>query len=109
MNKILLFLVFCFGMQFTFAQTKNDSIIIVDKVIPENFIIHSITNSVPNSKKFKDKYGIGYIVKGCVVDPFTMKATREHNLAIVTFLDDTYGKVWRKELPATPTGVTKLN
>lgn len=105
MNKNLLFFILCFGIQFTFVQTKSDSIGIVEKAIPENFIIHSISNSIPNSKTFKEKYGIGFVSQGCLIDPFSLKAAREHNATIEKLLDKKYGNVWRKELPATPTGL----
>lgn len=106
MNKILLFFIFCLGTQLTFAQTKDIVIVEVKKSISKSFIVHSISNSIPNSKPFKEKYGIGFVSQGCLTDPFSLKTARENNTEIGELLDKKHGTIWRKELPVTPTGLS---
>lgn len=69
-----------------------------------NFIIHGISNNTVDYKSFKT----GFIFENCVVDPISMAKARTNNQTVSNFLSDKYGLIWKKELPATPFGVSKI-
>lgn len=72
-----------------------------------NFILHGITNNITSKHaEFSSKYGVGFIFKNCVLDPITTKNTREFNNKVADFLDATYGNEWKKDLPASPFGLS---
>ena len=71
-----------------------------------NFIINGISSTIPSEYNiFKEKYGIGFVMENCVIDPLTYKKTREHNNIILDYLNSKYGQAWYKELPAKPFGI----
>ena len=72
-----------------------------------NFIVHGIIDNVnqQNILDFKKKYGIGFVTKNCVVDPYRFKITRDRNTQIADFLRRTYGEIWKEDLTITPFGL----
>lgn len=71
-----------------------------------NFIMNGIDSSIPEEYvKFKEKYGIGLIKENCVIDPISLKKTRENNEMIFDYLNRKYGTEWIKELKTKPFGI----
>ncbi|WP_372752683.1 hypothetical protein [Mariniflexile sp.] len=71
-----------------------------------NFIMNGIDSSIPEEYvKFKEKYGIGLIKENCVIDPISLKKTRENNEMIFDYLNKYYGTEWIKELKTKPIGI----
>jgi hypothetical protein len=71
-----------------------------------NFIIHGLVE--PNfeiSQAFKDEYGIGIIIKNCVVDPISYKTAVNNNKIIAEYLTSIFGTEWQIKLPAKPFGL----
>jgi len=71
-----------------------------------NFIIHGINNSLPKELiKFKKKYGVGFIIKNCDIDPLSYKEAVKNNQMVYQFLNKKYGKTWLSELQIKPFGI----
>ncbi|MEH0154641.1 hypothetical protein V6R21_10920 [Limibacter armeniacum] len=71
-----------------------------------DFIIHGLNNTIPQEyQRFKEKYGIGFTIKNCIIDPITLKETSKNNQTIFDYLNRKYGDEWQKDLPIKPFGI----
>ena len=71
-----------------------------------NFIIHGITNNIPEDYiQFKKEYNIGFIIENCAIDPLAFGAAIENNKIISEFLRRNYGETWIKTLKNKPLGI----
>jgi hypothetical protein len=88
----------------------NDSIIINlnDSIKLNNFHFFGIVNhQTKEMLQFKAKYGVGFQIQNCVVNPFSYKMATFMNKKTVVFLNDKFGDSWLKELPISLLGVNK--
>lgn len=107
---LLFFVTFTIQAQSTSVDSLSNSNQSHQKISIDssNFIIHGISNNTVDYKSFKTKYDVGFVFENCVVDPISMAKARTNNQTVANFLSDKYGLIWKKELPATPFGVSKI-
>jgi len=60
---------------------------------------------LPNDSIFEEKYNVVFISQGCVRSPGENQA--EYNYEIFKYLDETYGREWRKEVRKDVIGLKK--
>jgi len=96
-----------------FSVTSNMNINLTDAQIEDriskgnlNFILHGLNNSAPKKfEAFKKKYGIGFHIENCVIDPMSFKRAVSNNQMILDYLNKKNGKKWQEELPSKPFGL----
>jgi hypothetical protein len=70
------------------------------------FIMHGITNSIPDAYlTFQKKYGISLKKENCVLDPVSYKRAIENNQIIANYLYKKYGDHWLLDLEVKPFGI----
>ena len=97
------------GKAFQYSKEKNSYSFSMKNVKAKSdqpyFIFNGINNTPIDFENFKEKYGVGMRTENCVVDPFTLKETIQHNKAIVKYLNEKFGDQWLEDLPAKPFGI----
>ena len=58
-----------------------------------------------NSKKFKEKYGIGVHYENCVITPFLQEKATLNNQILAKYLTKKFGETWKNDLEFLPLGL----
>ncbi|WP_338349854.1 hypothetical protein [Nonlabens tegetincola] len=108
MKKHVCIMLFLLATVLSHAQEREA--IVVNDSLPKQFIVYGLVPpSRDDVKEFEDKYGVGSISMGCVIDPLSSVKATKNNCAIAAYLDQKYGTVWREEIKYHPYGLVLKN
>lgn len=80
------------------------------KLKQAKFILFRITNQLSKEHTvFTQKFGVGFQVESCAIDPVIEKKAKITNKYLASYLSAEFGELWKKEIPELPFGLLEFS